>query len=128
MAIRQLIALFLIISTPAYADFDYLKKGDVAPYEGYIITPEREQSLRLMDKKLGLATDLNTSYSTQNALDSKTIDILNQRVDLYQRQNADMSKQLSEAKGDGFWQKTLYFSLGAVLTGLVAYGTVRAVK
>jgi uncharacterized small protein (DUF1192 family) len=112
----------------ANADFDYLRAGDVAKYNGYLITPEREQDLRLMSKKLELSEQLNKQYQTIKDLDSKTVDVLNQRVTLLQDENLRLGKEMVDARGDGFWNKFAYFLLGVGATTLAVYGVHQVTK
>lgn len=118
--------ILLLLASNVYADFDYVDKGSLAPYAGYLITLEREKKLRLMDNDLNLCNSLSDSYKKANAFEQQNSDILTKRVELYQKENAALAERA--VKSSTFWEDTLYFTLGAVLTGAIAVGVAKASK
>lgn len=118
----------LFFATPAFADFDLLQKDQPAPYKGYLITLEREQDLRLMTKRLEIDEAQIQQYIKLGDTNAKTIDVLTQRVTLYQDETLRLGKEIVEARGDGFWNKFLYFALGVGASILTVYAVSGATK
>lgn len=121
---KKLLATLLIIATfPAYGadDVVYLNKGASAPFTGYLITQEKADSIREMK------IDLDTQKQV-NALLLDNQKIYELRVDNFKKQSDDLSKQVETMKDNTMFTKIGFFVLGSVLTGLVAYGTTRALK
>lgn len=121
---KKLIATLLIIATfPAYGadDVSYLKKGDPAPFTGYLISPEKADSIR----------EMKIDLDTQKQINGLLLDnqkIYEQRVDNLRKQSEDLAKQVETMKDSSMFTKVGFFVLGSVLTGLVAYGTTRVLR
>lgn len=125
------VLIVLLVSTlqvPCLADVAYVERGNPAPFTGFLFSPDQEKQLRLTDQKLEFCTEktnlLKESLETQN----EVIKFSNQRVELYKTQSDNLAKQVTEIKDDSFWKNSLYFLVGATLTGLVAYGYSRATR
>ena len=102
-----------------------LKKGEPAPCSGVLFSPAKESAI---------FRDI-TLYK-------KEIDLLNQKVtllekdqDFYQRRldnmmqlNDSISKELARREQNSFFNNSLYFGTGALLTGLIAYGVVNGLR
>lgn len=113
--------IFVNITTYATDDVVILQKGQAAPFEGYLLTKEKGETVY----KLGI--DLN--YQTRRG------DLLEQKVSLLDEQNQrnrdyikDLSTQLVEAKSDTIWSKIGFFVLGCAVTTAVTWGVTRAIK
>lgn len=117
----------MLINT-AYAEFDHLKQGDSAPYTGFLISPSKEQELRLINERLKLDEALIKQYDIVQELNKKHVEVLQQRLDIYQNENIRLSKEIIESRGDGFWNKFLYFALGVLATTAIVYGVNQAVR
>lgn len=126
-AVLTAIAFFLY-ATKSRAEFDYLKQNDPAPYPGYLISTAKEQELRLINEKFKLDEAMIKQYEIVGDLNKKHIGVLQERLDIYQNENIRLSKEIVESRGDGFWNKFLYFSLGVVATTAIVYGVGQAVR
>ena len=122
---KRSLAIILSISIcfPAYAaDVKYVKEGEPVPYTGYLFTPEKEKELRLLDDKLSLSEQKINLLKSTNELQTQLIDNGNKRIEIYQKQVDYLGEKVVSTEDKSFWKSTLYFTLGAVLTGAVAYG------
>lgn len=126
-ALLTAIAVFLW-AQKSHAEFEWLPKDSPSPYSGYLISPGKEQELRLNNEKLKLNDAIIKQYEIVKTLDDKHIGILQQRLDIYQNENIRLSKEVVESRGDGFWNKFLYFALGAAATTAIAYGVSHATR
>ena len=99
-----LILLTIILINNSFANSTVLEKGQVAPYKGVLLTPERAEKAykaekrELVLKDLGLAKDELIEYHKKDAQTQR--------------------KKLREAKFDGFISNTGYFILGCILTSI----------
>lgn len=110
------ILLVLSLSFPSYAcdnNVKYLTQGTPAPCTGYLFSPEQEYKVRLSTER----------YEIMKLMVEKQTDInnvLEERLKNTQQYNEYLSQRLRKEKKDDFWHKTIYFGLGAVLTGVIA--------
>jgi hypothetical protein len=121
---KYLVVLFLIPSltwAECKQPVSLLKEGEKAECLGYLFTPEKEAEVRT---KIANYNNLDLITKKQDEL----IDILNKRVYNQIEQNQLLSNQLELREKESFTQKAIFFIVGAVVTGLIAYGTVQAVK
>lgn len=99
----------------------HLNKNEVAPYDGYEITPQQAIKVRNLSIDNDMEHHVNADLAQENSL-------MNQRLTNAQQQNESLSKQLVETKESGFFSKVGFFVLGAVITGGLAYGMYRTTK
>lgn len=116
---------FIFITNISYAGCNnpvtYLKENEPAKCDGYLFTPEKELDVRT---KISNYERLETVIQKQDAL----IDILSKRIDIQVQQNINLSNELQRKETETYWQKAGFFLLGAILTGVIAYGTVQSLK
>lgn len=113
-----IISCFLVNSALA-DDAKYLEQGKPAPFTGYLITSEKAEKIRLMDIDLTTERRVNSALKDENAF-------LTQRLENSKTHIQHLQSEV--ARKDDFWVKTGYFIAGALVTGLIAYGTVRAIR
>lgn len=118
----KLIAVLLIASN-VMADDEavFLKKGTPAGYDGYEITPAQAEKARKNSIDLGSQLKINSALVDEN-------NVITQRLTNAQQQDTFLSKQLEAEKDNGIFSKVGFFVLGSLVTGLVAYGTAKAIK
>lgn len=103
-----------------------LKMNDPAPYTGWLFSQDEEVKLRYELSKITVYEQVIESM--QRSIDihkgNEKIEMEKNRI-LIQR-NDDLAKQLSESNRVKDWEKVLWFAGGAIITGLIGYGVVRA--
>lgn len=99
----------------------FLQENEKVPCSGYLFTPEKELEVRT---KITNYERLENVIQKQDLL----IDVLNKRVDNQIQQNINLSNELQRKENETYWQKAGFFLLGAILTGVIAYGTVQSLK
>lgn len=121
MRVMSLILLLLFSSNVLADQVVQIEQGQSAPFSGYLM--DKEKSIRVF--KLDVELDFA----------KKNVEVLTYQNNLYKDQltkNTEYIKSLNEQlvsqHSDNFWTKTLYFILGAGLTGLVAYGTIQSIR
>jgi hypothetical protein len=121
---KKLVSLICILTClQAYGGDDviHLDKGSPAPFSGFLITPDKADSIRNMKIDLDTANKVNAVL-----LDNQKI--YEERVNNYKSHSEDLAKQVESLKDNSMLSKVGFFVLGAAVTGLVAYGTTRALK
>ena len=129
------ILLCLFIAFPSYArvefndileasttecskDVEYLVEGSKAPCTGYLFSPKKEYEVRFKvktyDHIVKIMKEQDELYNTMEL-----------RLQNAHKHNIYLSKELEKQKKNDFWMKTFYFSLGAVLTGVIASNVSR---
>lgn len=95
-----------------------LNKGDVAPYQGMLLTPDAANKVRIDVLELDYQKTATTNLTSE-------VSDYQQRLKNYQDENNNLSDRL--AKSDtGFFAKAGFFILGAAITGVLAYGIYRS--
>lgn len=116
-------SLFLLVftSTMCLGQVKYIDKGTAAPYSGYLFTvdAELENRQKLIDYSIN---------KQQLELYRQNEEILTKQVELWRGQSRDLSLELVKKERMSFWQNTLYFALGAVVTTGLAFGVSRAIR
>lgn len=115
-----LLCLCLTLSFPCHAiDVEPIKKGDPAPATGFFVSQSEMKKLRkineekkLLEKENLKLKDLQVSYK--------------RRLDLEKKYSDELSSSLASEKFVGNIKGIGGFLIGALLTGIVSYGTVKA--
>ncbi len=118
---KIIISLLLLINTCFAADIVPIKKGQAAPFSGFVISYDMEKSMRQT------AEDSKVKNEWLD-LASLKITIIEKRNILYKNHNEYLSKEVYKARKSTFWTKTIYFIGGIAVTGAIGYLAVRAVK
>lgn len=120
---KKLIIFILIISILLFSksiqaqDSIHLNNGQIAPFEGYLLPPEKITEFRndSIDLDFYKKTNINLGIEIQD---------YNTRLLNYQTENQNLNKQLSESN-NSFWSKAGFFILGCAVTGLLAQAIYR---
>ena len=91
----------------------YLSYGQKTPCTGFLFSPEHEYNVRF---KIATFDNLQKYIKKQEEINK----ILNERLVNAQKHNINLSDRLQKKENNSFWHKTLYFILGAILTGAIA--------
>lgn len=122
---KLLISFFLLANIALADEVKIVKKGDTVPYDGVLFTKDKEREIRtdleISEKKI-------LTLKRLNDLNEKEIEILNKRVELYQKKTKEIvNLQLQEEKYSNA-KNALYFISGALITGLIGYGVIKAYR
>lgn len=110
---KKILILLLLVSYPCLAeDSVMLAPGEKAPYMGYLLDPAKVKELRNNDIDLSLQRKVNDNLNSE-------IGDYQKRVDSYQKANTELADRL-EKSNTNFLERTGFFMLGCVLTGLVS--------
>ena len=113
--------MIALVPTLVFGQVQYLPEGTPAPYTGFLFTPEAESEVN--DRMIDLEATKQELMITQEENVALGLRLKSWQKEA-ERANADMVRQ----ERGRFWENTLYFGLGAVLTGFLAVGVSRAVK
>jgi hypothetical protein len=118
---KYLLIISLLFSQITYAqDAVLLEQGKAAPFSGYLLS--RDKVVELKNNTI----DLEYSRKENNNLKLIQTDY-EKRLNLYIEQNDKLSERLHKSD-TGFLEKSGYFIFGALITGLLAYGTTKSLK
>ena len=98
-----------------------LEQGDKAPFKGFLFSPAREKELRLLDVSLGYYKDLSNSLMIINKAQEDSLNKFEARLEKKDQRIDQLSN-----RDNSFFEKAGYFLLGAVITGVISYGTVQS--
>lgn len=117
---KKLLSLLLVISAiiPPLGiskEVKFISKGTVAPYDGYIFDLEAEQfnRLELMEKD-NLVKQLSLFKENEKIYQSNSL--------MWQNVATQNTERLVKMESNTFWQNTLFFGLGVLVTGALAIG------
>jgi hypothetical protein len=111
---KKLLGFFLIFGLQAN-EVKHLKKGDTAPYEGYLFDLEAEQKVqfKLLQKE---RLDEQVVYLEQN------IKLYKEDAEEWRNVATQNTERLLKLERNTFWQNALFFTLGVVATSALAIG------
>ena len=100
----KLLLIFILSINLTYAqDAVSIKKGEIAQFDGILLTKERAEEAMKAEKSNIVLKDLR---------------IAQEELTEYYRQDARIQRRkLSEAQFSGFMSNTLYFVVGVLVTG-----------
>lgn len=130
--LNKLIALLLILSTPAYAgNATRVHTGDVVTKEyneGTLL--DKEQADRIKDQLIerDAFEKENASYKKSVELYKSNEVILSNQKDLLLNQNIKLTETLNDQRDMSEWTKIGYFVLGVAVTGLAVHAAGKLVK
>lgn len=109
-----------IISSDGCSQVKPIDKGQPAPCDGYFFPEEdmnQAQADRLQATYLG---EINTLLVQKSELEGKENEILQRRLELYQKQANTLSEDVARRESNESLYRIGYFALGAVITGFIA--------
>lgn len=122
------IAVFLLISFPSQAEVRLLQEGDKAPYKGYLFDIETEKKIRIDLLQLDYYKALDQHNVKIIKLMQDNEDLMNKRIELYQKQNLNFNEQLASSKDINTIERIVWFGLGILATGFAFYGARQLAK
>lgn len=122
------IAVFLLISFPSQAEVRLLQEGDKAPYKGYLFDIETEKKIRIDLLQLDYYKALDQHNVKIIKLMQDNEDLMNKRIELYQKQNLNLNEQLASSKDINTIERIVWFGLGILATGFAFYGARQLAK
>lgn len=117
-----MVKLFLVLSllTPSLSfavdckqNVQVIKVGEVAQCDGFLFSPQAEKKASQAVDDLKYYQDLSKLLHDRNDLKDKELSIQDQRLTLYMNSSRDLAEQVTRKEHEDFWQKTIYFFLGA---------------
>lgn len=111
------VMIFVLLGNSAFAECDLptqIAKGTASPCDGYVISSKTEQQIRT---DLVYKNSLIENITKQNKLQEDIIRIDAAQLQIYQNKVDNTT-----------FEKSMYFTLGAVLTGIIAFGIARTLK
>lgn len=122
---KAFICFLLSFSIANAQDAKVVKKGDIVPFDGVLFTRELEKDIR---NDLQTLQKRNEVLTKLNDVNNKEIDILNKRLDLYQNKAKELADREVRTEKETFIKNSIYFISGALITGLIGYGVVKAYR
>ena len=122
---KYLIILSIILNSTLVfgnTEVSYLSKGSPAPYDGYLFTQEKTQSVRTQLLEVDDLKAINLSYQRSVDLYKLNQDSYSKQVDILLSQNTKLTESLQKASGVTIYEKVGYFIAGILATGLAIYG------
>ncbi len=121
---KIIFAIFLTwsnLSSATCLSVTYLQEGTPAPCSGYLFSPEKEQEVRLKIIDYDRLTKLTERQSS-------LIDIQDQRLTGQIKLNQELIEKINNSNQKDFWQNTLYFLSGVLITGAISSAVLHNVR
>jgi septal ring factor EnvC (AmiA/AmiB activator) len=116
-----LLALTLALNAFAEESVIPISRGEIAPFDGYLINQERAERFRTLGIELQFVNKNLQLVSEQNVL-------LNDQLNLASKQIGDLNKQLTDVKDTSLLSKIGMFVLGAGTATLMAFAVSRSIQ
>jgi hypothetical protein len=118
---KLLIVLLLTFSFACRSEITALKKGDVAPFEGALVSVDQMREFREHKTKLDLEIKQNEALKTLNLR-------LEEKIDFHRAETRQVERELTKTRFKGNVYNIGYFVLGVVLTGFAAKAAIESTK
>lgn len=121
--------LILLVSFNTLAqDVITVKKGDIVPFDGVLFTKEKEMQVRKEVLEKDFLQKKNSLLEELGKVQTDQLEIANKRVDLYQKRVQEMADREVRSENREFLRSALYFTAGAILTGVLGYGVIQTYR
>ena len=130
---KLILILALLLPTHAFAteckeSVVLIKEGEIAKCTGFLFSPDAEKKASQAVDDLKYYQDLSKLLHDRNDLKDKELAIQDSRLRLYIESSQTLSQELIRRDNDGFWQKTIFFGLGIVVTGAAVLLAKQTIK
>ena len=116
-----LLMITLVTLTANSQDIVALEKGEVAPFSGALVPPEKLNEMRKVDEELVITRKQITSFKELNAVNEE-------KIDFYRVTASDYRDELRSERTKNVFKNAGYFLLGALLTGVATKVAIEASK
>lgn len=99
-----------------------INEGQKAECTGFLFSPDAEKKASQAYDDAKHYKELSELLHKRSELTNQEIKILDERLKLYQDQSHLLAQEVQKKEKEDFWQKTLYFGLGVLATGIAVYG------
>lgn len=122
---KILLSSLLIASNSFGYDFKLLKQGEAAPYEGLLFSVPSSRRLKQELLDLDKQKSINESLSTSISLYKKNQDLMVVQVEALKKDSDSLAEAVKASERNSTFNKILYFSIGALTSGLIVYAASR---
>lgn len=122
------LVLSLILNQTAFAeciDVQEVKAGDKIVCDGVLLSPDAAKKIDTQQVDLKYYKDLSDKLLQRKDLTDKEVNVLDQRLKLYQDESSNLADKLSQRESTDKWERLMYFGLGVLATGLAVYGATQ---
>lgn len=123
-----LLVFLLSFNVLAQEGVKYIDKDSPAPYNGYLFTIKKTQSVRKELIEKDRLAEFNKVLQENIKLQEKIIVNKNEQVKLLSDQNEKLAKEIDSKKGMSTFEKCLWFGLGVTAAGFAVYGAKQIVN
>lgn len=120
-----LLVSILVLNQTAWAacpDVQDVKAGDKIVCDGVLLSPDAAKKIDGQQVDLKYYKELSDKLLKRQELQDKEINVLDQRLRLYQEQSSLLADRLTSKESTSKWENIGYFALGVLATGLAVYG------
>lgn len=111
-----------VLATECKESVTLLNEGQKAECTGFLFSPDAEKKASQSYDDAKYYKELSDLLHKRNVLTNEEIKILDERLKLYQDQSFLLAQEVQKKENEDFWQKTIYFGLGVLATGIAIYG------
>ena len=119
---KILIASIFLFTQVSWAacqeDVQLIRKNEVANCTGYLYSPGADEKANDVFEERDYLKDTNDLLTKKNNIILSQNEILERRLELHIKQGDILAKQLVRKENQVYCNKTIYFTLGILATGL----------
>lgn len=128
---KNLLSIFLVLLllAPQSAlaleckhEVSLLEEGQKAPCTGFLFSPDAEKKASQAVDDVKYYKDLSEMYQKRTDLANKELQVMDERLKLYMNTTTELAQEVNRKERQDFWQRTLYFGLGILVTSIAVYG------
>ena len=118
----------LLLVSVCNAQVVSLNQGQVAPFKGYLFSPDKEEEARKASLDNVILKDIMMRQEQVIVLYKQTEGIYDERLDKYMQQNDKLAKENESLRSINALEKFGWFALGVLATGFTAWGMSRVIR
>jgi hypothetical protein len=111
-----------VIATDCKESVTLINEGQKAECTGFLFSPDAEKKASQAYDDAKYYKELSDLLHKRSQLSNEEIKVMDERLKLYQDQSHLLAQEVQKKEKEDFWQKTLYFGLGILATGIAFYG------
>lgn len=124
----KLLVLLLLIPSLLLADVQFIEKGKTAPYDGFLLPPDKANEMKVNTIERDSYKLLYESTTKSLNLQKENSDYQEEKIKLYMVQNDNLAKNLYSERNVSDWTKVAWFGIGVLASVLTLYGVKQVSK
>ena len=114
--------IVILMTTNSYSGVVYIKQGEAAPSDGYLVDAETMKKMRGEILERDAYKKENESLNRSLELQDLSLTLRKEQVDMLSKDSNRLADRLHKSSQMSTWERVGWFGLGILATGLAVKG------